>query len=156
MSRHERQLSMAVERTYTALLRSPRAEDVALDGTEAIKAPSSATDDKRAHSVASPSDARPPLIDAIQSQTGCRVSRHQSETLPPIDELWPAARRLSRHERQQSMAVEPRNLLACTASREVAARVDTPRTRAAFCESRGVCASLCAAHDEARLSLHTH
>ena len=46
MSRHERQLSMAVERTYTALLRSPRAEDVALDGTEAIKAPSSATSDK--------------------------------------------------------------------------------------------------------------
>ena len=37
MSRHERQLSMAVERTYTALVRSPRAEDVALDGTEAIK-----------------------------------------------------------------------------------------------------------------------
>ena len=46
MSRHERQLSMAVERTYTALVRSPRAEDVALDGTEAIKAPSSAANDK--------------------------------------------------------------------------------------------------------------
>ena len=47
---------MAVERTYTALVRSPRAEDVALDGTEAIKAPSSAANDKRAHSVASQSD----------------------------------------------------------------------------------------------------
>ena len=59
MSRHERQLSMAVERNCTAGLRSPGAEDVALDGTEAIQAPSSATSDKRAHSVASQSDTRP-------------------------------------------------------------------------------------------------